>query len=149
MFKPSKPNLISTIYIIIVTTYCRRWINTKKSTVPKCLSLKKKNWHVASKTSCGAPHDYELLRFCLVFVLPKDISFISVCRGVWRDFASLCLVIEEQQKKKKTHLVLIFPQICRCESWSPTPRVLAQWLCWHRPKLSTPPPTPFPRVLGV
>lgn len=86
MFKPSKPNLISTIYIIIVTTYCRRWINTKKSTVPKCLSLKKKkNWHFASKTSCGAPHYYELLQFHLVFVLPKgQFIYISMQRCLKR-----------------------------------------------------------------
>lgn len=44
----------------------------------------------------------------------------------------------------KHNLVVIFPQICRWEEWSPAPSALAQWLCWHRPKLSTPTPILFP-----
>lgn len=48
----------------------------------------------------------------------------------------------------KHNLVVIFPQICRWEEWSPAPSALAQWLCWHGPKLSNP-PTPFPRASRV
>lgn len=147
IFKPSKPNLIIAIYIIIVTTYCRRWINTKKSTVPKCLSLRGgKNWHFALKTSCGALHCCELFHFLLVFLILLMVYFMfckfaEVLQSSFRDWTTTTT-------KKDPNLLLIFPQICRWEQWSPTARVLAPWLCWHRPKLSTIPPTPTPFSQG-
>lgn len=59
-------------------------------------------------------------------------SFIRVCsQGPLSVFVG---------RAAKNNLVLIFPQICRWEEWSPAPSALAQWLCWHGPKLNIPHP---------
>lgn len=101
-----------------MTTYCRRWINTKKSTVPKCLSLRGGTiWHFASKTSCGALHCCELFLFyfiylfifCYLWFYSRYISGFVNLQRFCRDVVSVSLRTEQLQKKPKKNLLLIFP----------------------------------------
>lgn len=101
--------------------------------------VEEKTWHFASGTSCAAANFYSihLLAFLplplLPFVNSEYISFVQFLQ-------THHLLSVFVGRAVKNNLVLVFPQIRRWEEWSPARRALAQWLCWHGPKLNTPHP---------
>lgn len=110
--------------------------------------VEKKTWHTALGTSCGTPDELLLQSFSNVTVSTTSLAFrlfrvhfiCTSCAEASADTSPLCLF----GAAAKNNLVLIFPQICRWEEWSPAASTLAQWICWHRPNTEHPPPL-FPR----